>query len=97
MKQVTPIGVGINQGNWRYQRVKEFHTSEWLQMNKANSNYVQIQVKNDIKTLQKDVSTIYAVKSSNTTSDVMLIDFFTLPATHEFISKTRNIARLYKE
>ena len=51
---------------------------EWLKMNKANSNYVWIQVKKDIKILQKDVSTIYAVKSSNTPLDVMLKDFFTL-------------------
>ena len=47
-------------------------------MNKANSNYVWIQVKKDIKILQKDVSTIYEVKSSNTPLDVMLKDFFTL-------------------
>ena len=35
----------------------------WLQMNKANSNFVQVQVKKEIQALQKDVSTIYAVKS----------------------------------
>ena len=47
---------------------------DWLQMNKANSNFVQIQVKKEIQTLQKDVSTIYAIKSSNTPSDVALKD-----------------------
>ena len=47
---------------------------DWLQMNKANSNFVQIQVKKDLQTLKKDVTTIYAVKSSNTPSDVTLKD-----------------------
>ena len=45
---------------------------DWLQLNKSNSNFVQIQTRGDMKTLQKDVSTIYAVKSSSTPSDIPL-------------------------